>query len=99
MISKLDRLKEWLLSTGGLAVAHSGGVDSTFLLSVAAKVLGDRVMAVTVVSPTFPAQDLEDARREAVRLGVRRVEVVEDLLANVLAIARLAYKEGQEGKG
>ena len=41
MDEKRNQLKEFLLSQGSLAVAFSGGVDSTFLLKVAHNTLGD----------------------------------------------------------
>ena len=47
MDEKRNQLKEFLLSQGSLAVAFSGGVDSTFLLKVAHNTLGDKCVAVT----------------------------------------------------
>ena len=46
---------------GSAAVAFSGGVDSTFLLKVAAEVLGDKVIAVTLKSPSFPKREIDTA--------------------------------------
>jgi len=54
---KLNLLKENLKQLGSLAVAFSGGVDSTFLLHVAADVLGDNVIAVTARSSTYPERE------------------------------------------
>jgi len=48
MEKKLQCLKKQLKSMGSAIIAFSGGVDSTFLLSVAKDVLGDRVTAVTL---------------------------------------------------
>ena len=47
---KYSSLQSRLLELGSLAVAFSGGVDSTFLLQVAHDVLGDRTLAVTAAS-------------------------------------------------
>lgn len=60
--NKLEELKEYLEKQGSLVVAFSGGVDSTFLLKVAHEVLGDRVMAVTAKSCSFPARELKEAK-------------------------------------
>ena len=44
---KEDRLKQILSGYGSVAVALSGGVDSTLLLKMAVDTLGDKVIAVT----------------------------------------------------
>jgi uncharacterized protein len=77
---KFDRLKDILSGLGSAVVAFSGGVDSTFLLAVAARVLGERVLAVTALSETFPERELDGARALARQLGVRHYETVSEEL-------------------
>jgi uncharacterized protein len=71
--TRLDSLKSELKAMGSAAVAFSGGVDSTFLLKVAAEVLGNKVLAVTLKSPTFPKREIDDAVRIAGRFNVEHL--------------------------
>ena len=64
---------------GKVAVAFSGGVDSTLLLKAAVDALGaDNVLAVTAVSRFFPAREQDEARAFAESLGVRQILHRED---------------------
>jgi len=69
-MSKLDTLKTTLAGYGQVVVAFSGGVDSAFLLKVAADVLGDRCHAVTAVSQTMARSEIADAIALAKELGL-----------------------------
>lgn len=59
--AKLKKLKNILKKTNGLAVAFSGGVDSSYLLKTAADVLGGRVLAVIARSSTYPVREFKAA--------------------------------------
>ena len=75
MSEKLNQLKEYLLSQGSMAVAFSGGVDSTFLLKVAHDTLGDKCVAVTASSCSFPERELNEARAFCLQNGIRHIVV------------------------
>lgn len=77
---KLEHLKSNLADTKGLAVAFSGGVDSTFLAAVAHDVLGDSALAVTALSPLYPRIEQEHAAELAGRMGITHVTVESDEL-------------------
>ncbi len=81
--AKLERLKGIIKDLGGVVVAFSGGVDSTFLVRVAVDVLGDRVLAVTAVSETYPVEEVEEAKELARALGVRHQVIYTEELSNL----------------
>jgi uncharacterized protein len=85
-MKKLDNLKAIISNTGGAVVAFSGGVDSTFLLKVAHDVLGDKVLAVTANSETYPKRELEEAKAFAKSLGIRHI-IIETLELEIAGFA------------
>ncbi len=80
--AKLKDLKDILHGYGGAVIAFSGGVDSTFLASVAYEVLGERVMAVTASSETYPEHEIKAAGRLAEKIGLFHMIIHTEELAD-----------------
>ena len=70
---KYAKLQNYMQKLGSVAVAFSGGVDSTFLLRVAHDVLGDKVIAVTASSCSFPERELNEAKEFCEQNGIRHI--------------------------
>ena len=68
---KFDKLKTVLKQMGSVLVSYSGGLDSTFLLKAAKDVLGNRVLAVTADSSTYPQEELRAAKKITKEWGLR----------------------------
>ncbi|HEX2946357.1 MAG TPA: ATP-dependent sacrificial sulfur transferase LarE [Clostridia bacterium] len=72
---KLERLKNLLKEMESVVIAYSGGVDSTFLLKVAADVLGEKAAAVTARSSTYPTREFNEASEFIKKLGVKHIVI------------------------
>lgn len=71
MIDKQAALQANLTSLGSVIVAYSGGVDSAYLAWVANRTLGDRAVAVTADSPSYPERHRQLAIQIARDFGIR----------------------------
>lgn len=70
LISQRDRLIETLRGYGRVAVAYSGGIDSTVVAQAAFEALGDAAIAVTAVSDSLASGELEEAQELARLIGI-----------------------------
>src|SRR5947199_10359156 len=75
LLARRDRLLEILRGLGRVAVAFSGGIDSTVVAQAAQLALGERAVAVTADSASVPRAEIEEARELARRIGIRHVVV------------------------
>ena len=67
----LDRLAAIFREMGSVLVCYSGGIDSAFVLAVAHRVLGERCIGMTAVSPSLAPFEKEEAVAIAKAIGAR----------------------------
>ena len=75
-MTKLEILKNDIKKLENLAVAFSGGVDSSLLLRVAADTLGQRAVAITLKSPYMSGREIKEAVEFTRTYGIRH-EILE----------------------
>jgi len=76
----VESLEKILSDMRSVLIAYSGGTDSTFLLKIAANVLGDKAIAVTASSETYTPQELREAKKNAEVIGAQHIIVYTDEL-------------------
>ncbi|MCI0376066.1 MAG: ATP-dependent sacrificial sulfur transferase LarE [Gemmataceae bacterium] len=75
LTTRRDRLLEILRALRRVAVAFSGGIDSTVVAKAAHAALGEKAVAVTADSPSVPRAEIAEAKELAQRIGIRHVVV------------------------
>jgi uncharacterized protein len=82
---KYEKLKQIIGECGSVAVAFSGGVDSSFLCHAAHDTLPGKSIAVTIVSPMLPQSEIVCAKQVAARIGIRHILLEDDLIEEEVA--------------
>lgn len=78
---KLKTLKEIIGSYERVAIAYSGGVDSTLLLRVAKEVLGDQCRAITANGAMMPRSEYEESIKIAREMGEEPLALTMDVFS------------------
>lgn len=71
ILKKIAALKEFLSSKQKIALAYSGGVDSSFLAFIAQQALQENFLAITVKHPCLPEKHLLEATDFAKKHQIR----------------------------
>jgi uncharacterized protein len=99
LAARRDRLLDILRDLGDVAVAFSGGIDSTVVARAAFLAVGDRAVAVTADSPSVPRAEVEEARHLAEQIGIRHRVIRTDEFADADYVrndgARCYYCKGE----
>lgn len=80
LFEKRDNLMKYILSLGNIAVAFSGGVDSSFLLKISYDVLGDKAIAINVDSDLVAQSERKAAEQFCTDYGIPFYRVTMDAL-------------------
>ena len=80
---KYQHLISFLQGLKKVAIAFSGGVDSTFLVYACKEALGDHAIAFTVNTPYIPGWEIEEARELVLKLNIKHQIIEADIPDNI----------------
>jgi pyridinium-3,5-biscarboxylic acid mononucleotide sulfurtransferase len=80
-MTSLGELEATIATTTSVVVAFSGGVDSSLVAAASVRMLGERALAVTAVSPALASGELDGARAVAAAVGIAHRSITTDELA------------------
>ncbi|MEM2921825.1 MAG: ATP-dependent sacrificial sulfur transferase LarE [Candidatus Bathyarchaeia archaeon] len=81
---KFSKLRDFISEKGrdGAVISFSGGVDSSTLALICRQILNKKAVAVTAISPTYPSEEVKQARKLAREIGIRHILIETHELLN-----------------
>ena len=80
---KFKKLIAYLKELGSVALAYSGGTDSTFLMAAAKIALGDNLLAFTIDTPYIARWEIEEASEICQQLGVKHKIINSEIISSI----------------
>jgi len=81
---KLDKLRKGIRKLDSVLVTFSGGIDSAFLLRICREELGEKAIAVTAFSDSYPQDELSMAKHIAKALGAKHITIKENDMVDMI---------------